>query len=352
MNYYVQVLQEEFRTRNQTRSPPPSKLAIFISQSQAKKKVSSWTHEPWKDFPSPVQLIQAKTDTMEHDAHSHECEGKHIDQEHVERNAEAVFHRVLRFSRISSPVSKESLTDLIESTYAFQTDLRSQVAFGSCFNRHFPADVKGAARARRALLFLSKFHAAVSTFVETAKFLPSFRKISFPQLEADSVPPQTSSSTAAETSPSTIYHVLRTLGLASSYTLVEQRFQRKNKPTKDIDKEFNTLRCERRRVHAEIQLVYDYETRQSQKAGTGRVHPYIGSSKLCCYLCWSFLRRHIFFGYRGCHWKIYHRWLIPFAFADHKARRKCSNISGRSCKEKTNLRDSHLGPRQRSIFLL
>ena len=84
---------------------------------------------------------------------------------------------------------------------------------------------------------------------------------------------------------------------------------------KDANILFNGLRCESCRVHAEVQLIHEYESRQANRADTGRVHPYIGSSKLCCYLCSSFIRRHGFFTYRGCHWKIYHRWLVPTAIA-------------------------------------
>lgn len=83
----------------------------------------------------------------------------------------------------------------------------------------------------------------------------------------------------------------------------------------DMNRDFIKFRYERRRVHVEIQLIHDYESRRAQSADTGKVHPYIGSSKLCCYLCSSFLRHYSFFDYRGCHWEIYRRWLIPTAFA-------------------------------------
>lgn len=84
---------------------------------------------------------------------------------------------------------------------------------------------------------------------------------------------------------------------------------------KDAGILFNDLRCEPCRVHAEVQLVHEYESRRAKGADAGRVHPYIRSSKLCCYLCSSFIRRHGFFNYRGCHWKFYHRWLVSTAFA-------------------------------------
>lgn len=57
----------------------------------------------------------------------------------------------------------------------------------------------------------------------------------------------------------TIYHALRSLGYACSTPLVNQRFQRVNKYMEDINTELNTLRCERRRVHAEVQPVHFYE---------------------------------------------------------------------------------------------
>ena len=189
------------------------------------------------------------------------------------------------------------------------------MAFINCFNRHF-ADIHGAARARRALLFLCRFHAAISTFIKAARLFRSSSSISFQLVKVHSTTLK-----ASNTSPCTISDVLKMLGAVDSITLVKQRFERDKKSMEDINKDFNKFRCELCRVYAEIQLIHDYESWRAKGNDTGRVHPYIGSSKLCCYLCSRFLRRHKFFDYRGCHWKIYHRWTMPSAFAAGKTSR-------------------------------
>ena len=193
------------------------------------------------------------------------------------------------------------------------------MAFGSQFAGHCPVGTRSAARARRSLLFLCRFHSATSTFVEAAKVLPSFRYISFPLLiNHDPV------AKAGETPSCTISNALRELDVESNTNLVRLRFERGKTPIEDISKEFNRIRCEHCHVHSEIQLIYDYESRGTTKANAGRVgkvHPYIGSSKLCCYLCSSFIQRHSYFSFRGCHWKIYHRWSISNAFGAEETTR-------------------------------
>ena len=146
------------------------------------------SYEPWKQYQRPIQPIEAEAEAEEDDAQSLSCEGKHGEQEEIEGNAEAMFQKALQFSRSPVPVLDQRLAELIESIYTFQKDLRSQMALGSCFTRYFPDRIKSAARARRALLFLCRFHAAVSTFIEAAKVLSSFRRISFPALETHSTP--------------------------------------------------------------------------------------------------------------------------------------------------------------------
>ena len=223
IDYYIDVLQREFRPNGQTRLEPPSSLTTFILLNKDRTNASPWLCEPWKQFLRPIQHIQAEAESEEDDARSLSCEGKHDEQEVIERNAEAMFQKALQFSRSPVQVWDQRLTDLIESTYTFQTDLRGRMAWGSCFIRHFPGRMKSATRARRALLFLCRFHAAVSTFIEAAKVLSSFRRISFPSLGTHSTP-----SEVAEIHTCTIADALEKLDAANTVELVKERFERPN----------------------------------------------------------------------------------------------------------------------------
>ena len=89
--HYIKVLQDEFQPKDHTRIALPSKLAIFVSQNKARANASSWTHDPWKTFQTPDQLVQAELDAETSDAPSLRCEGKHDRREEIERDAETVF---------------------------------------------------------------------------------------------------------------------------------------------------------------------------------------------------------------------------------------------------------------------
>ena len=261
IDYYIDVLQHEFHPHDQTRSQPLSSLATFILLNKDRTNTSPWSHEPWKQDQRPIEPIEAEAEAEEDDAQSLSCEGKHDEQEEIEGNAEAMFQKALQFCRSPVPVSEQRLAELIESTYTFQKDLRSQMALGSCFTRYFPDRIKSAARARRALLFLCRLHAAVSTFISAAKVLSSFRRISFPAFGT-----HTKSSQVAEIRICTFADALKKLGPANTIYSMKDRFVRRNRSMEDANILFNKLRCESCRVHAEVQLIHEYESRQANRA--------------------------------------------------------------------------------------
>ncbi|KAI6020960.1 hypothetical protein BKA83DRAFT_1447902 [Pisolithus microcarpus] len=68
-------------------------------------------------------------------------------------------------------------------------------------------------------------------------------------------------------------------------------------------------------THAETQLVFYITQRTDLETMTKEFYPYIGCSKLCCFLCFTFLRffgqRGPFFRVRGCHGRVHPRWSLP-----------------------------------------
>ncbi|KAI6102713.1 hypothetical protein EDD16DRAFT_228200 [Pisolithus croceorrhizus] len=67
-------------------------------------------------------------------------------------------------------------------------------------------------------------------------------------------------------------------------------------------------------IHAELQLIL-HITKMPNVEVMKEIYPYIGCSKLSCFLCAAFLGsfryRGIMFGTRGCHGRIYTRWSVP-----------------------------------------
>ncbi|KAI6137114.1 hypothetical protein F5141DRAFT_69395 [Pisolithus sp. B1] len=68
-------------------------------------------------------------------------------------------------------------------------------------------------------------------------------------------------------------------------------------------------------THAEIQLAFYIAQKSHPKTMIEEFYPYIGCSKLCCFLCFTFLRffgkRSPFFRVRGCHGRVYPQWSLP-----------------------------------------
>ena len=195
--------------------------------------------------------------------------------------------------------------------------------------------------------------------IEATRLFPSFHKISFLSWEAHSI-----TSEAAELTTCTIHGALRNLHAASSITLVKHRFETKTRPMEEINKEFNRSRCELCRVRSEMQFVHDYESRRAKRADTGRVHLYIGNSKLCCYLLlvYSPPLRSL--------WLSMLSWEDPSSVinSDHfdgerddpslrrnpsrRGSKKRWGMSDRLWKEKSDVPNVPSGPRQHSMFPL
>lgn len=229
----------------------------------------------------------------------------------MRRDSNILFQRVLGFCKTTEP-PVEDLAEVIKSAFILQTDVRSRTFLQCCFVGHFGLDFAAASRARRALLFMCRFHAAVSTFTEAASRLPSFRSMSFKFVER--FPEVLPMEDARK--PKAVRDVLAGLNTRSTEALTLKLFKGIGKTMAKADEDFNKARQQPCHVHAEIQLVDNFENRREE---TGwRVHTYIGGSKLCCFLCESFLRHHGFFQYRGSHWKIYHLWHVPKAFKTSK----------------------------------
>ena len=152
--------------------------------------------------------------------------------------------------------------------------------------------------AQRALLFLCKFSSFRNLYLV---FVKPFREV---MPLTDGV-----KSKAAK-------DVVVGLSMPNSEALMA-KFCRGNIQTKtQVNGYINQARWKPCHVHAEIQLVDDFE---NQREETGwRAHPYIGGSKLCCFLCDSFLRHYGIFHFRGSYWKIYPKWQVPEAFQTGK----------------------------------
>lgn len=309
IDFYVESLRHEFSREPRVQRSNPSKIQKLVAAAtNPSGSLKSWSDEAWRDY----DFATAGSETNDQDCALDEidrlsCEAREDTYEGVRRDITSLFQRVLDFCKTPNPPIEE-LPEIMKSAFILQTDVRSRARFQGCFVGHFGLAFEAASRARRALLFLCRFYAAVLAFTEAAVRLSSFRNMSFKFVKPfrEVLPLKDGMKQKAARD------VLAGLSARSSEALMTKLRRGESKTTAKVDKDFDKARRQPCHVHAEIQLVDNFENRREE---TGwRVHPYIGGSKLCFYLCDSFLRHHGFFQYRGSHWKIYHKWQVPEAF--------------------------------------
>lgn len=309
IDFYIESLRHEFSRTVRVQPSNPSKIQKHVGAAENPSGgLKFWSDETWRDY----NFATAGDETNDQDCALDEidrlsCEAHEETYEAVKRDTASLFEKVLDFCNTPEPLI-EDFAGVIKLAFILQTDVRSRASFQRCFVVHFGLAFEAASRARRALLFLCRLYAAVLAFTEAAARLSSFRNISFKFVNPfrEVLPLKNGMKRKAAR------NVLVRLSARSSEALMTKLCKGESKTTAKVDEDFDNARRQPCHVHAEIQLVDDFENRRGET--NWRTHPYIGGSKLCCYLCHSFLRHHGFFQYRGSHWKIYHKWHVPEAF--------------------------------------
>ena len=75
-----------------------------------------------------------------------------------------------------------------------------------------------------------------------------------------------------------------------------------------IEREFAKRQKQKPNVHAEVQMLMSLNTNESYTSG---LFPYLGCSKLSCFMCNCFLRSYGRFTTRGCHGRLFKPWTVP-----------------------------------------
>lgn len=313
IDFYIESLRQEFSRQPRASPSDPSNIQdLVVAAIDSSGNLKSWSDEAWREY--DFAITESETNDQGHALNEIDrlsCVVREETYESVRRDTASLFQRVLDFCKTSNPAIEED-AEVIKSAFVLQTDVRSRASFQGFFVGHFGLAVGAASRARRALLFLCRFYAAVLTFTEAAVRLSSFRNMSFKFVEPfREVLPQEDGMKRKAASD-----VIVGLSTRNSQTSMAKLYRGKVKTMAKFDEEFDKDRRQPCHVHAEIRLVDNFENRREETSW--RVHPYIGGSELSCYLCDSFLRHHGFFQYRGSHWKIYHKWHVPEMFKSQR----------------------------------
>ena len=324
--FYIDTLHAELQNNVKARTEP--ELTSHRCAVSPMQKWKAWTDEFWREYDFVESSKKDTTGEQEADQESEmsiPASVSSLDEGDFQEFG-LIRHISERAKTCCYPEAPEELNaemrKMIIATYHFQRDLKNRVALASHLVRDFGLSRAGAARARRALLFLCRFHAAATTFTRAAREIGSFQRISL-------VPVTLNANFNGLFNKVTIADCLRSLS-TSPLKDRDRLLQRADNLTSKKNADFIGFRSKQRHIHAEIQLLSHYEQQQQQLTTDGaRLHRYIGGSKLCCYLCTLMLKAHNVFDFRGSHSKISSQWAMPEFFHSQEA----ANIFERGLKQ-------------------
>ncbi|KIK15395.1 hypothetical protein PISMIDRAFT_16539 [Pisolithus microcarpus 441] len=161
------------------------------------------------------------------------------------------------------------------------------------------------------ILFLGRLRSCYYAIVEAALNIPGFAHLSIIFVKN---PPRRVCSATLPSLTDTMKLLDQTLNPTSVKNFIGERFG-----VTSADQAFNKLRNSVSRhhlpTHAEVQLVLHIVGTMNISTVDKEVYPYVGCSKLSCFLCSTFLKSFdhhgIKFRTRGSHGKIYSLWSIP-----------------------------------------
>ena len=150
------------------------------------------------------------------------------------------------------------------------------------------------------ILFLGRIRSAFITFVDAVERIPSFCSLAIVLIHT---PPRLSS--RPKNLP--LSEALGLIRLPANDATIRNHIQPKFSLAKS-EKIYKAFNAKPLHTHAEIQLILHFSGREV----TDGVFPYMGCSKLSCFLCSTFLKSYtrLRFSTRGSHGKLYTQWCI------------------------------------------
>ncbi|KAE9392867.1 hypothetical protein BT96DRAFT_259497 [Gymnopus androsaceus JB14] len=151
---------------------------------------------------------------------------------------------------------------------------------------------------------LARVARAQVTFLEIVHELPSFSRI-----EVICVHKQRNDNKRKAHTPFNLSKIFRLL----QQPLTEQTCRQFVNPKLNIariEEDFIVRQKQGLHVHAEVQII-QHLAQARIAIDSADIFPYIGCSKLSCYMCQLFLDAYSSFKIRGCHGKLYNQWIIP-----------------------------------------
>ena len=309
IDYYLKQLRDASSAKQESKAPLHARKAtlsdLWLRQIPHARS-RTWTDDLGNEF----KIINDSLDRA--DAAS-EAAASGDSLENIKHDIDGILDKVnflceAKSADSTADTNSKALMDLMAATVEFTRSVRHRTALRSRLAKEFDG-IKEGVKWRKVsftvLMFLSRTHRAVCTFIESAEAMPGFQSIEWDPIERDPIerPKQLAGRSRSDELP---LDALKHLGIEitdngwKSY-LREHR----------VCNELQSLKKAKRNVHAEVQLLQHHDIIHQNEDEAFSVHPYIGCSRRCCLLCYCFVRAFGGFRVRGTHETTMHRWALP-----------------------------------------
>jgi len=150
-----------------------------------------------------------------------------------------------------------------------------------------------------SICFLGRLRETYLSFIKVATALPAFGKIVIRAIRKGQKPKPPARAL-------TLTEAFNVLGLKDDDETVRNHVRAKYTRGKAA-KDFDNIQAMKPYIHCEVQVLLHL----LQNDGLKDIFQYIGCSKRSCFMCWNLLTAHGPLRTRGCHGKLYSRWIIP-----------------------------------------
>lgn len=213
---------------------------------------------------------------------------------------------------------RPELENLMRSALRLWRSEHGQVALRSWTKRQFTGGSSQQKLFHDSLLYLARIYYAVEVFTEAARKFVCGRSVCY--VSAPFLAIQCRRRGRLDPADATS----KTLA-----TLVVDKRKISPKVTRDLEQSLPKLYQQNendRHTHAEIQALYHLEVLFPSQDKTYTVHPYIGCSRRCCFLCKAFVEvTYPEMRVRGTHYSLMHRWELQQHFPSAALRGKFEN---------------------------
>jgi hypothetical protein len=326
ISYYVQKLREALGSEEDKGKSVDLGTQPVLSDSWLKKlpnvRPRTWLDDSGNEF----EFLGRSSD--EADNHSQAALSAQSLRE-FEDEVSIIFSVIDRITISDVGTLEESLQEallkeLLPPLFTVWRSVRFQALMKARLHTRFQPLPNSQRRQRNvieALKFLCRCYYTAVTFIQAAETMTNFQNVEWVPLS----PRRQSKKGRPKTIPKgeTPLEVSQSLGLrVYSFSWIAHLEKQTTKQA------FEKLRGEKCHTHAEIQMLYYLNNFTASPSQNGRSHPYIGCSKLCCLLCWLFIRIHGGLKARGSHETVVHRWEIPMESLKKAALSKFQAVSG------------------------